>query len=167
MPEQVVSIGVYGFSQHSFLHALRESGTNLLLDVRYRRGVRGSEYAWANHKRLEVSLNNAGIAYAHERGLAPTPEIRTAQVTVDQQAMVAKRQRTELSDTFCDAYKSQILGTFDIDAMWTSLPRDAKTVALLCVERSPEACHRSLVSSELQRRYGVPVRHLCPEVSVR
>jgi len=34
--------------------------------------------------------------------------------------------------------------------------------ALLCVERDPEACHRSLVAQRLAERHGVEVVHLRP-----
>ena len=42
---RVATIGVYGFSAETFLAALRRADVALLLDVRQRRGVRGSEYA--------------------------------------------------------------------------------------------------------------------------
>ncbi len=34
--------------------------------------------------------------------------------------------------------------------------------ALLCVERDPEACHRSLIAERLKARHGVDVVHLAP-----
>jgi hypothetical protein len=43
LPTRVVTIGVYGFTVDRFLTALREAGVDALLDVRQRRGVRGSE----------------------------------------------------------------------------------------------------------------------------
>jgi hypothetical protein len=41
------------------------------------------------------------------------------------------------------------------------MPADG-TSALLCVERDPEACHRSLVAAELAHEFGLPVAHLFP-----
>jgi hypothetical protein len=52
----IATIGVYGFDRNSFLAALRGAEVKLLLDVRQRRGVRGSEYAWANAQRLQAAL---------------------------------------------------------------------------------------------------------------
>lgn len=49
-----MTIGVYGFTLETFLVALDRMGVGLLLDVRQRRGVRGSEYAWANSQRLQA-----------------------------------------------------------------------------------------------------------------
>jgi hypothetical protein len=34
--------------------------------------------------------------------------------------------------------------------------------ARLCVERDPEACHRSLIAEELARELDLPVVHLYP-----
>jgi hypothetical protein len=41
------------------------------------------------------------------------------------------------------------------------LPADSVT-ALICVERDPEACHRSLVAERLRAEHGLPVMHLRP-----
>jgi uncharacterized protein DUF488 len=44
------------------------------------------------------------------------------------------------------------------------------SVALLCYERDPSRCHRSVVAAALARRVGAPVRHLAvalPEQSSR
>jgi len=45
----------------AFLDALREAGVVVVLDVRQRRGVRGSEYAWANAGRLQEESARAGL----------------------------------------------------------------------------------------------------------
>src|SRR4029079_2390580 len=69
--ERVVTIGAYGFTAERFFAALREAGVDTFLDIRQRRGVRGAEYAFANHGRLTASLEGMGIRYLHERGWAP------------------------------------------------------------------------------------------------
>ena len=62
---RVATVGVYGFTGETFLHALAEAGVGLVLDVRQRRGVRGPEYAWANSARLQRALAEAGVGYRH------------------------------------------------------------------------------------------------------
>ena len=57
---RMATIGVYGFDGESFLERLRRANVGLLLDVRQRRGVRGSQYAWANSRRLQTALAHAG-----------------------------------------------------------------------------------------------------------
>ena len=38
-----------------------------------------------------------------------------------------------------------------------------RATALLCVERDPEACHRSLIAERLATEHGVEVTHLVPD----
>jgi uncharacterized protein (DUF488 family) len=161
MSRTVATIGVYGFGAETFLAALDDAGVGLLLDVRQRRGVRGSEYAWANSARLQAALAEAGIAYRHHLELAPTTELRRLQYAEDDRRGVGKRSRTELAAEYRERYLHEILDSVDLEPLVTSLPGDAAT-ALLCVERDPEACHRSLIAERLEAEHGVRVRHLKP-----
>jgi uncharacterized protein (DUF488 family) len=158
---QVATIGVYGFSSESFLDALRAADVRMLLDVRQRRGVRGSEYAWANSQRLQAALAEAGIAYAHHPELAPTTELRQLQYAEDDRQGVGKRSRAELAPEYRRRYVAEILKVADLGAVVASLPGDG-AAALLCVEREPEACHRSLVAERLAAEHGAAVTHLRP-----
>jgi uncharacterized protein (DUF488 family) len=160
--ERVVTIGAYGFTADSFFAALRKAGVDTFLDIRQRRGVRGAEYAFANHGRLTVALEQMGIRYLHELGLAPTTEIRTAQYAVDAAEGVSKRQRESLSPAFIEAYQREILAPFDLPAMLDALPAETRVLALFCVERTPEACHRHLVADAIHDLTGVPAQHLVP-----
>ena len=72
---RVATIGVYGCTLERFLDALDGADVRQLLDVRQRRGVRGSEYSWANSRRLQAALAGAGIEYRHHREFAPTTEL--------------------------------------------------------------------------------------------
>jgi uncharacterized protein (DUF488 family) len=160
--ERIVTIGAYGFTADRFFAALREAGVDTFLDIRQRRGVRGSEYAFANRARLEAALAEIGIRYVHEIGLAPTTAIRTAQYAVDDANKVAKRQREVLSPQFRDSYTREILEPFDLRGMLDALPDETRVLALFCVERAPEACHRHLVADAMARLTGLPVRDLVP-----
>ena len=158
---RVVTIGVYGWTLDSLLDALRNAEVRLVMDVRQRRGVRGSEYAWANAKRLESALDQAGIAYTHHKELAPTTELRELQYREDDRVGVGKRSRTELAPEYVERYTKDVLGQVDLRPLVDELPDDDAT-ALMCVERDPEACHRSLIAERLERELGVPVTHLRP-----
>jgi uncharacterized protein (DUF488 family) len=157
----VVTIGVYGFDQAAFLAALARARVKVLLDVRQRRGVRGSEYAWANSARLQAALADAGIDYRHHKELAPTTELRRLQYAEDDRLGVGKRSRVELAPEYRDRYTREILDQVDLEPIVASLPADGAT-ALLCVERDPEACHRSLIADRMASEHGVSVRHLKP-----
>jgi uncharacterized protein (DUF488 family) len=152
---------VYGFTAEQFLEALRQAGVRQLLDVRQRRGVRGAEYAWANAKRLQAALEEAGIEYRHRPELAPTTELRQLQYDEDDRQGVGKRSRSELAPAYVERYTAEILDRADLGAVARELPSDG-VAALFCVERDPEACHRSLIAGRLGARHGLAVRHLRP-----
>jgi uncharacterized protein (DUF488 family) len=158
----VATIGVYGWTLERFLDALRDARLELVVDVRQRRGVRGREYAWANAQRLQAALAGAGIRYSHHGELAPTTELRHVQYREDDRLGVAKRSRTELAPEYVARYVAEILDQVDLDPLVAELPADG-AAALLCVEREPEACHRSLVAERLADEHGVTVVHLLPE----
>jgi uncharacterized protein (DUF488 family) len=157
----IATIGVYGFDADGFLSALRRADVGLLLDVRQRRGVRGREYAWANSKRLQAALADASIAYEHHAELAPTTELRQLQYREDDRLGVGKRSRVELARAYRERYLAEILDRVDLDALVERLPSDT-TSALMCVERDPEACHRSLIAERMHERLGVSVVNLRP-----
>jgi uncharacterized protein (DUF488 family) len=157
----VVTIGVYGFDLPEFLDALRAANVRLLVDVRQRRAVRGARYAWANGRRLQAALAEAGIAYSHHRELAPTTELRHLQYAADDRLGVGKRSRAQLDPEYRDRYVEEILDRADLDALVTEMPADGAS-ALFCVEADPEACHRSLIAERLAERYGLAVRHVRP-----
>ena len=157
---RVVTIGVYGFTAEAFLAALGHAGAGLLLDVRQRRGVRGPQYAWANSARLQQALAGAGIAYRHVKELAPTTELRQLQYREDDRQGVGKRNRVALAPEYVERYTREILDPFDLGSLVDGLPPG--TTALLCVERDPEACHRSLVAERLRAEHGLPVAHIRP-----
>jgi uncharacterized protein (DUF488 family) len=158
----VATIGVYGFTAPLFLERLRDADVGLLLDVRQRRGVRGPEYAWANSTRLQRLLADAGIEYRHHKELAPTTELRQLQYREDDRQGVGKRSRIELAPEYRDRYVAEILDSADLDAVMAELPAE-QAAALMCVERDPEACHRSLIAERLSADYGVEVTRLLPD----
>lgn len=161
---KVATIGVYGWTLESFLDALRAADVGLVLDVRQRRGVRGGEYAWANVARLQAALAEAGIGYRHHRELAPTTELRELQYCEDARAGVGMRSRVELAPEYRKRYEREVLGQVDLDPIVAELPPEGRS-ALFCVERDPEACHRSLVAQRLAAEHGFSVLHLRPRAA--
>jgi hypothetical protein len=157
----MVTIGVYGFTAATFLEKLAGEDVGLLLDLRQRRGVRGPEHAWANSARLQLALSGADIGYRHVKELAPTTEMRQLQYREDDRQGVGKRSRLALSPEYAERYTREILDPFDLGALVAELPSDSG-IALFCVERDPQACHRSLVAARLHAAHGLPVTDLRP-----
>jgi uncharacterized protein (DUF488 family) len=158
---RMATIGVYGFDGDSFLRRLRAADVRVLLDVRQRRGVRGPDYAWANSLRLQTALARAEIAYEHHPELAPTTELRRLQYAEDDRRGVGKRSRRELAAEYARRYTAEILDRADLMPIVSVLSMGG-SAALFCVERDPEACHRSLIAQRLSEQHGVTVEHLRP-----
>jgi len=157
----LATIGVYGFTADAFLAELKRAGVRQLLDVRQRRGVRGSEYAWANARRLQTMVAGAGIDYRHHKELAPTTELRHIQYAEDDRLGVGKRSRVALAPEYAKRYVEEILDRADLRPLVEEMPADG-AAALFCIERDPEACHRSLVADRLSAELGLAVTHLRP-----
>jgi uncharacterized protein (DUF488 family) len=69
-----------------------------------------------------------------------------------------------LAPEYRSRHIEEILDAVDLDGIVARLPSDHAS-ALLCVERDPEACHRSLIAARLAERYGVAVTDLLPPPS--
>ena len=161
---KIVTLGVYGATEAEFFGALQKAGVDTFCDIRWRRGMRGSDYAFANSARLQSRLTEMGIRYLHLREVAPPPALRQIQENADEAAGTAKRKRVELGEAFKEAYRQSCLQSFDSRKFIEGLGREAKVVALFCVEREPCACHRSLLAERLEQDLGIQVEvtHLKP-----
>lgn len=156
----IVTLGIYDSTEESFFQTLEDADVDTFCDVRRHRGLRGARYKYGNSTRLQKRLDDMGIRYVHIKDLAPTKDIRQRQKEVDEERDVKKREREELGDVFVDAYEEEILGEYDLDQFFEDIPDDAEVAALFCVEREPEACHRSLVAKALSENYDLSVEHL-------
>lgn len=158
---RIATIGVYEFDAHSFIRALDAAAITKVMDIRQRRGVRGPEYAWANAQRLQGLLADAHIAYEYHPELAPDTALRQLQYREDDRQGVGKRSRERLAPEYIRAYTEEILDLVPLEPFIRQLPVHG-TAALLCVEATAQACHRSLVAERLAERHGFEVVHLEP-----
>ncbi len=154
------TIGVFGSKENEFFQKLIDNNIDTFCDIRQRRGVRGSEYAFVNSNRLQQKLNDLDIKYGHVLELAPTSDIRELQKEADAQKGELKRSRQELGQIFKIEYKNKILKYFDFSSFIEKLDDvGADKVVLFCVEEKPEACHRSIVSDKLES-LGYQIIHI-------
>jgi uncharacterized protein (DUF488 family) len=159
LPE-IVTIGVYGYDEKSFFDALQATEVDLLCDLRRRRAVRGTHYAFANSARLQVQLKKRNIAYRHILELAP--DIALIKQLHADFSHLPMRKRARLSEGYIQTYTEKYLRDFNARVFVESLG-DTKTVALFCVETTPQACHRGLVANRLETDLGIHIRHLQPQ----
>jgi uncharacterized protein (DUF488 family) len=158
---ELCTIGVYGFDASHFFATLRDAEVDLLVDIRRRRGVRGSEYSFANARRLTDALAHQGIGYAHMLELAPTTELLHLQHDIDRRGGGGVRTRAQLAPEYVLRYEAEILGSADLGSIAARLG-DADRPTLLCVETDPATCHRAIAATALAPLLHVAVKHLLP-----
>ncbi|MFF2191338.1 hypothetical protein [Streptomyces sp. NPDC058157] len=96
-------------------------------------------------------------ASAAESG-APTTELRLLQYREDDRQGVGKRNRIVLVTEYVERHTREILDRFDLGALVAEHPSSSVT-ALFCVERDPQACHRSPVAERPRtERTAAPAR---------
>jgi hypothetical protein len=86
--------------------------------------------------------------------------MRQLQYAEDTRLGEGKRNRTALAPAYVERYTEEVLGRVDLGPVVQWIGKSS--AALLCVERDPEACHRSLVAERLRREWGFEVEHLKP-----
>lgn len=74
---------------------------------------------------------------------------------------VHKSSRHKLGEAFVKAYEAQCLQRFSPIEFLASLGEGINTVAFMCVERNPEACHRYLIAERF-KGIGAEVKHILP-----
>jgi uncharacterized protein (DUF488 family) len=158
---RVLTIGAYGFDETTFFETLERANVGVFVDTRRRRGVRGHQYAFANAQRLQARLTELGIPYVHRLDLAPTFDVVKAQGETDRETHTKRRERTTISPELREAYTRQCLDPLDPQALIEELGTP-ESVLFFCVERVPEACHRSLLAEKVATAMGAEIEHLVP-----
>jgi uncharacterized protein (DUF488 family) len=123
--------------------------------------MRGSRYAFANASRLQAELASRGIDYMHVRELAPGADTRQLQKRADAAVGTTKAERQTLTPDFIAAYEERNAEPFAWDEFVAALGKHHSPV-IFCVERTPDACHRSLVAKRLAQVAHADVCHLLP-----
>lgn len=121
--------------------------------------MRGSKYFFVNSLYLQNKLKELGIQYIYVKELSPTQDIRKDQIENDKKSGVTKQARRQLSKTFVERYNSECLAKFDLFTFIKQFKGNSKLL-FFCVEEHPDACHRSLVTHELQNFPGVEIHHI-------
>jgi uncharacterized protein (DUF488 family) len=158
---RIVTAGVYGHTEASFFEAMKKADIDVFVDTRRRRAVRGAKYAFANSNRLQATLAEMGIRYEHRLDLAPTMELVHAQDAEDHAQGIRRSDRDDLGNALVEGYTHLVLDDLDSTAFVTSLGNPA-SILIFCVERTPAACHRSLLAERLAKDLGAEVEHILP-----
>lgn len=139
---KVYTIGYERRDGQELIDRLRDAGVELLVDVRERPMSRKADFRKAS---LEQLCNSVGISYESWTRLGSTEHQRarlrgTGDISEFRRRFrdFARRNRTDALDRLASVAK-------------------AKTIALLCYERTHEDCHRSIVADLLADRTNATV----------
>lgn len=141
----LATIGYEGTTVPRFLAALTAAGIDLLVDVR---AVASSRRPGFAKTALAANLQTVGIEYRHLRALGTPADGRAA-------------ARAGRHDEMQAIFRGQ-LATEDAQEALHELGAlvGERRVAILCFERDPAHCHRTLVAEALRARMRVEVAHL-------
>ncbi len=131
MAATLFTIGYEQATQAAVVAALREAGVEVLADIRYLPLSRRPGFSKSS---LKAAVEEAGIDYRHFKHLGTPAEGRAA----------AKRgDHAELSRVYAGQLElpEALAQMAELRAL-----AEEKRVALLCYERDPAGCHRSLLA---------------------
>ena len=137
---RIFTIGYEGATQAELVAALQGAGVTQVLDVR---AVPLSRKPGFSKNVLAAGLAEAGIGYVHLKALGTPPEGREA----------ARKGRHDVLER---VYAAQ-LETPEAAVQAAQLLELAaeKPSALLCFERDPAQCHRTLLRESVMAEWGV------------
>lgn len=145
---EVSTIGYEAATPATLIAALRWSSVDLLVDVR---AVAASRRPGFAKRSLEAGVGSAGIGYLHLRGLGTPADGRTA----------ARAGRHDAMRRIYQQHLATTAAVADL-ARLADLVAGGRRVCLLCLERQPHHCHRSIIAERLRDELGATIRHLDP-----
>jgi uncharacterized protein (DUF488 family) len=127
---KIFTIGYEGATQAELVAALQAAGVERVVDVR---AVPQSRKPGFSKNVLAAGLREAGIEYVHLKALGTPPEGREA---------ARKGRHEELARVYAAQLQTPEAG---VDAARMIVLAEEKPSALLCFERDPLQCHRTLL----------------------
>jgi uncharacterized protein (DUF488 family) len=139
----VLTVGYEGVALPDFVAMLKTAQVTRVVDVRELPISRRKGFSKTS---LSTALASAGIAYQHERALGSPRHIRHR-----------LRDDGNFTRYFTDFHEYLATQRPLLDTLAAELDG---SVALLCYERNPAECHRSVVATALAKRAKTTVEHL-------
>jgi len=143
---RIFTIGYEGSTVGEFLDALQKAGVERVIDVR---ALPLSRRPGFSKSALRAALEEAGIEYAHLKALGTPAEGRAA---------AKAGRRADLERIY--AGQLELPEAMAQSAQMLDLARE-KPSALMCMERDPARCHRTLLLDALARDAEVIHLYAC------
>ena len=141
----LATIGYEGTTVEEFIGCLQESGVTRLLDIR---DAPISRKPGFSIRELAYALSEAGIAYVHLKALGNPKPGRDA-ARSGNEVLYRHIFGEQLQSQAADIDLNQIKN-FTADGF----------ACLMCFERDPARCHRTMVVDALVERWPFEIRHL-------
>lgn len=135
------TIGYQGADPARLVDTLVNAGVGTLVDVRAVPWSRRPEFT---KQRLSETITAAGLGYRHMGALGNPEKGRAA---------------AKSGGSYREIYEAHLDTPAARQAM-ADLAQEAATICLMCMERNPAHCHRSLLAARLERDHGFAVEHL-------
>ncbi len=153
----ICTIGHAGLSAQNFFKLLGDAQVTLLVDIRQHPS--GSRTFYTLQRDLPYFLRLHEIRYTHVRELAPSRALR--RLYRDR----VKAKDPQAWDSFARIFNKELTSrkvlSNKIEPVQAFLRGPDEVIALLCTEKNPNRCHRSLVANLISRWHtGVRVIHL-------
>lgn len=142
---ELLTIGYEGCTIADVVASLNAAGVALLIDVR---AVPRSRKPGFSKRQLAAGLDEAGIAYIHLQSLG-TPKAGRDAVRAGHPERMGVIFDEHMTSDHAQAALAQA----------TALARATRT-CLLCFERDPACCHRSIVARMVRQKTGQTVINL-------
>lgn len=142
---QLMTIGYEGASIEDFLATLKAADVSVVVDIRELPISRKRGFA---KTRLSEALARHDINYVHLRALGDPKPGREAARSGD----FARFQRIFTKHLDSEAAQSALLQLLEI--------AKTQSACLLCYEREPKHCHRSIVAEQVRRKLPASIKHL-------
>lgn len=144
---RLFTIGYEGATPNALGDALATAGVELLVDVR---AVANSRRPGFSKRALAASVEERGLSYLHLRPLGTPAEGRAA---------ARAGRHAEMKAIFAEQLKTEAAQE-DL-ATLVAMMKQGRKVCLLCFERDPEHCHRTMVAERVEAAApGVSIEHL-------
>jgi uncharacterized protein (DUF488 family) len=143
-PRTTFTIGYEKRSVDDLIWILKAREVDRVVDVRLRPFSRRPDFS---KTRLSAALAAAGVVYEHAGALGNPDEIRELYLSGDAEA--GHRAFREHLQNGASGALSELANT-----------SNETTVALLCLERDPQRCHRQVIADALAEHKDIRIVHL-------
>jgi len=145
MSRTIFTIGYEGATLDAFITTLELAGVERVIDVR---DVPASRKRGFSKTALSAALGGAGIEYHHLKALGDPKPGRDA---------MRRGDKAE----FLRVYSAHVAGEAAQESLQKAVDLSSKRAsALLCYERDPKDCHRTIVAELMTKSSTFAIRHL-------